>query len=239
MGAELIRQVPPGRCAIHVGSRCSISGSKHRFNTQLPASPTGQLPLCPGRWCAPENRVCIDPVLGSRVQTRQTGARVYIADRQLGTDNEPKHGYADYEEPAHHFCGRTLTTERLTSQATAEIAHCNTTIGYRVRPQVQRSFATSFAKPLWRRATEPRREVARRRYRMSLPVSRSVTGTHICKQNTRNMSATRPSIVRVPRTDNCVAYNRAPAAMIHQCCHGYLRFSQIVAFPNVRLPCRD
>lgn len=94
------------------------------------------------------NRVCIDPVLGSRVQARQTGARVYIAYRQFGTDNEPKHGYADYEEPAHHFSGRTLTTERLTSQASAEITHRNTTIGHRVRPQVERSFATSFAKPL-------------------------------------------------------------------------------------------
>jgi hypothetical protein len=54
------------------------------------------------------NRVYIDPVLGSRVQARPTGARVYIADRQLGTDNDPDHGYADYEEPAHRFSGQRL-----------------------------------------------------------------------------------------------------------------------------------
>jgi hypothetical protein len=47
------------------------------------------------------------------------------------------------------------------------------------------------------------------------------------------------AMVRVPRTDNCVAYNRARAATIHRCCHGYLRFLQIVAFPHVRLPYRD
>ena len=62
------------------------------------------------------NRVRIDPMLGSRVQGRQTWARVYIADRQPGTDNDRERGCKDYEEPAHHFSWRTLTTEKLTSQ---------------------------------------------------------------------------------------------------------------------------
>ncbi len=48
------------------------------------------------------NGVCIDPVLGSRVEARQTWARVYIADCQLGTANDAKRGYEDYEELAHH-----------------------------------------------------------------------------------------------------------------------------------------
>jgi hypothetical protein len=49
------------------------------------------------------NRVCVNPVLGSGVQARQTWTCVYIADRELGTANDAKRGYESYDEAADHF----------------------------------------------------------------------------------------------------------------------------------------
>jgi hypothetical protein len=43
------------------------------------------------------NRVRIYPVLASGVQARQTWAHVYIGDRELGTANDAKHGYENYD----------------------------------------------------------------------------------------------------------------------------------------------
>jgi hypothetical protein len=54
------------------------------------------------------NRVRIYPVLGSCVQARQSWARVYIGDRELGTANDTYRDYGSYDEAADHFSLRRL-----------------------------------------------------------------------------------------------------------------------------------
>jgi hypothetical protein len=62
------------------------------------------------------NRVRIYPVLGSGVQARQSWARVYIGDRELGTANDAKRGDENYDEAADHFSKAKAYQGRVNDQ---------------------------------------------------------------------------------------------------------------------------
>lgn len=57
----------------------------------------------PGVRARKSNRVYIDPVLGSRIQARQTRACVHVTDGQLSTPEDTERGCENYDEVASHF----------------------------------------------------------------------------------------------------------------------------------------